>query len=80
MANSVKFEVPTGQLTGSKDVFFEVTKGRRFLGTLEVSADHLVWIPAGGSQYKADWPTFDEIMQGNIVGRHPGRRRRVGQR
>ncbi len=59
-----------------RPLFFEVTKGRRFLGTLKVSADNLVWILAGGTQYKVDWQTFDEIMQDNMT----GRRRRVGQR
>jgi hypothetical protein len=78
--NTIKYELPVGKLSGTQEVVFEVTRGRTFLGTLELSADKLVWIPAGSSQYIADWLTFDEIMRENLTPRHPGRRRRVGKR
>lgn len=80
MPNSIKYELPVGKISGTQDAVFEITRGRTFLGTLEVSASKIVWIPNGGSQYIVDWLTFDEIMQDNVAPRHPGRRRRVGKR
>lgn len=80
MPNTVKYEVRSGRLEGRDEVVFEIYKGRKFVGTLEVSPDSLVWVAGRGSQYAVDWLTFDEIMQDNVSGRHPGRRRRVGQR
>lgn len=80
MPNSIKYELPTGKLTGTQDAVFEITRARTFLGTLEVSANKLVWVPSGGSQYIVDWLTFDELMRENLTPRHPGRRRRVGKR
>ena len=62
MKHRVQFTVPEREL-GTTDVFFDVRKYGRTLGTLKISRGALVWIPRDSKRYefRLGWTKFAKL-------------------